>query len=87
MSNVEKGDLARIVRPAKGFRWTEGRIVRIAERCTCAAEQGLVYWKFEEQLREPGRVPVQCCNDACLVRIPPLSELDQTPAPPVEVTA
>lgn len=85
MSNVKKGDLARIVRTGVGFRWTEGRIVRIAERCGCAAELGLLYWKFEQELRAPGHVPTRCCNDACLVRIPPLDELDEAPAPPVRV--
>jgi len=79
MTNVNKGDLAQVVRATRRFEWTLGRVVKIARRCDCADfwnGAGAVFWRFEDELRNGRGAFAHCAADACLKRIEPLTEPD-----------
>lgn len=69
--NVKPGDLAQIVKAARNFEWTLGRVVRISHPCCFAG--GVRAWRFEDDITN-GRASIHCAPDAYLVRIPPLTE-------------
>ena len=79
MTNVNKGDLAQVIRATPAYTWTLGRVVRIARACDCADfwnGNGAAYWRFEDELCNDNGVCAHCAADACLKRIDPLTEPD-----------